>query len=280
MSAIKLVALDLDGTLFNNESRISPGNIKAIQEVVSRNVEIVISTGRPFNGLPLEQIKGTGIRYAITTNGSGIYEIPTGKCLYENSMEPSLVLPIIRYLLSKDIHMDAFINGDSISPTKCLEVAQKLPAPASIKKYILETRRRIDDLPAYIEENQLSVMKMTLNFYRDENGILVDRAEVNEYLSSNPNIVCVCGGYNNLEFTKTGVDKGTGLCALAGLLSIPMECTMAIGDTENDLAILKAAHLGIAMGNATDAVKAAADDITLSNEEDGVAAALAKKILI
>jgi hypothetical protein len=55
-----------------------------------------------------------------------------------------------------------------------------------------------------------------------------------------------------------------------------MECTMAIGDTENDLAILEAAHIGIAMGNATDAVKAAADDITLSNEEDGVAAALGK----
>jgi hypothetical protein len=278
MSAIKLVALDLDGTLFDNESRISPANIKAIQEAVSRNVEIVISSGRPYNGLPLEQIKDTGIRYAITTNGSGIYEIPTGKCLYENSMEPSFVLPILRYLLTKDICIDAFINGDTVSPTSSLEIAKKLSAPPSIIKYILDTRRRIDDLPAFIEENQLNVMKITLNFYKDENGILVDRDEVSEYLSKNPGVTCVCGGFNNLEFTKAGVDKGTGLRALADLLSIPMECTMAIGDTENDLAIIKAAHLGIAMGNATDAVKAAADEITLSNVEDGVAAALTKFI--
>ena len=64
---MKLIALDLDGTLFNNQSQISEENIKAIKEATAAGINVVISTGRPFGGLPFEAIKGTGIRYAITT---------------------------------------------------------------------------------------------------------------------------------------------------------------------------------------------------------------------
>ena len=63
---MKLIALDLDGTLFNNKSQISRENIKAIKEATASGINVVISTGRPFGGLPFEAIKGTGIRYAIT----------------------------------------------------------------------------------------------------------------------------------------------------------------------------------------------------------------------
>ena len=66
---MKLIALDLDGTLFNNKSQISKENIKAIKEATAAGINVVISTGRPFGGLPFEAIKGTGIRYAITANG-------------------------------------------------------------------------------------------------------------------------------------------------------------------------------------------------------------------
>lgn len=276
MPDIRLAAMDLDGTLFNNQSRISDESFAAIRRACEKGAAVVISTGRPFCGLPFEQIKGSGIRYAITTNGSAAYDISTRECLFEDSMSPALTLPIIRFLLSKDIHMDAFIHGEAFSPIKCLAAAQKLSAPASIKKYIIETRTRIDDLPGYVEKNGLNIQKMTLNFYPDENGVLVDRREVKDYLYSNPDIVCVSGGYHNLEFTKAGVHKGTGLLRLAKLLHIPAECTMAVGDTENDIEILKAARIGIAMGNATPEVKAIADDVTLSNEEDGAAAALDK----
>ena len=83
---MKLIALDLDGTLFNNKSQISKENIKAIKEATAAGINVVISTGRPFGGLPFEAIKDTGIRYAITANGSAIYEIDTKKCLYENCL--------------------------------------------------------------------------------------------------------------------------------------------------------------------------------------------------
>lgn len=279
MKDIKLVALDLDGTLFDNSSRISKRNLTAIRSITDKGIHVVISTGRPFEGIPFDQIKGTGINYAITANGSGIYEISTGKCLYENAMDEELVTPILNFLLTRDIHMDAFIGGKGYTPVQCVETAQKLTVPSSIKNYIITTRTRLDNVLQFIHENQLKVQKMTLNFYPAADGTLIDRETVRKFLVSNPSITTVCGGYNNLEFTRADANKGVGLRKLAEILGVNPDATMAIGDTENDLAIIEAAGIGVAMGNATDAVKARADYVTTTNTKDGVAAAIEHFIL-
>ena len=279
MKDIKLVALDLDGTLFDNSSRISKRNLTAIRSITDKGIHVVISTGRPFEGIPFDQIKGTGINYAITANGSGIYEISTGKCLYENAMDEELVTPILNFLLTRDIHMDAFIGGKGYTPIQCVETAQKLTVPSSIKNYIITTRTRLDNILQFLHENQLKVQKMTLNFYPAADGTLIDRETVRKFLVSNPSITTVCGGYNNLEFTRADANKGVGLRKLAEILGVNPDATMAIGDTENDLAIIEAAGIGVAMGNATDAVKARADYVTTTNTKDGVAAAIEHFIL-
>ena len=279
MKDIKLVALDLDGTLFDNSSRISERNLTAIRSITDKGIHVVISTGRPFEGIPFDQIKGTGINYAITANGSGIYEISTGKCLYENAMDEELVTPILNFLLTRDIHMDAFIGGKGYTPIQCVETAQKLTVPSSIKNYIITTRTRLDNILQFIHENQLKVQKMTLNFYPAADGTLIDRETVRKFLVSNPSITTVCGGYNNLEFTRADANKGVGLRKLAEILGVNPDATMAIADTENDLAIIEAAGIGVAMGNATDAVKARADYVTTTNTKDGVAAAIEHFIL-
>ena len=279
MKDIKLVALDLDGTLFDNSSRISKRNLTAIRSITDKGIHVVISTGRPFEGIPFDQIKGTGINYAITANGSGIYEISSGKCLYENAMDEELVTPILNFLLTRDIHMDAFIGGKGYTPVQCVETAQKLTVPSSIKNYIITTRTRLDNILQFIHENQLKVQKMTLNFYPAADGTLIDRETVRKFLVSNPSITTVCGGYNNLEFTRADANKGVGLRKLAEILGVNPDATMAIGDTENDLAIIEAAGIGVAMGNATDAVKARADYVTTTNTKDGVAAAIEHFIL-
>ena len=279
MKDIKLVALDLDGTLFDNSSRISERNLTAIRSITDKGIHVVISTGRPFEGIPFDQIKGTGSNYAITANGSGIYEISTGKCLYENAMDEELVTPILNFLLTRDIHMDAFIGGKGYTPIQCVETAQKLTVPSSIKNYIITTRTRLDNILQFIHENQLKVQKMTLNFYPAADGTLIDRETVRKFLVSNPSITTVCGGYNNLEFTRADANKGVGLRKLAEILGVNPDATMAIGDTENDLAIIEAAGIGVAMGNATDAVKARADYVTTTNTKDGVAAAIEHFIL-
>ena len=275
MKQVKLIALDLDGTLFDSKKQISKENIDAINKATELGIHVVISTGRPFIGIPFEAINNTGIKYAITTNGAAIYDIETGQCISQDPIDQKLSLEAIDFILSKDVHMDAFIEGKAYSPLKCYATGLRLSVTPEMKSYILgETRTRLENLSDFIVENDYRVQKFTLNFANDDNGVAIDRKEVYEYLTSKGSFCVVSGGYNNLEFTRAGVDKGVGLKRLAGFLKVPIEQTMAIGDTENDLAIIKAAGIGVAMGNATPELKAQADYVTLSNEESGVAAAI------
>ena len=274
MTSIQLVALDLDGTLFNHDGIITEKTKNEIKRITNQGVHVVISTGRPYNGVPFSQIQGTGIDYAITTNGSAIYRISTNECIYENCMELSFVEPILRVLLEKRIHIDVYINGKGFTPRYCRENLHKLNVPQSLKEYILATRTPVDDLLAYIKDRKENIQKITLNFYPQPDGTPLYRDEVYDFLMKNEQIECVCGGFNNLEFSKAGVTKGNGLLHLAKVLSVPIEHTMAIGDTGNDISILETAHIGVAMGNATEEVKQIADYVTTSHNEDGVGNAI------
>lgn len=275
MTNIKLVALDLDGTLFNSKGEITEKTKEEIRRITKQGVHVVISTGRPYNGVPFTQIEGTGIDYAITTNGAAIYQISTEKCIYESCMDFSITGPVLEYLLSKEIHIDTYIDGEGFTPIRCRENLDRLPFKPAMKQYIRATRTPVEDLYGYVRDCGKNVQKMTLNFYPQPDGTRLHREEVRIFLESNSAIEAVCGGFSNLEFSKAGVNKGTGLRHLAELLSVAYSDTMAVGDSGNDYAILEAAGIGVAMENASDDIKAIADYITTSNEEDGVAVAIA-----
>lgn len=228
---VSLIALDMDGTLFNGQSEISKEDQDAIREASSRGIHVAISTGRPYAGLPVTLLSGLGVSYAITSNGAAVYHLPDRLCIHESAMEPALVCPIIEELQKKSIHMDAFINGDGFSQRSCEGKIDCLDMPTSIKRYIHRTRTFTDDLAAYIR-------------------------------------------VHNLEFTRAGVTKGNGLTLLCSHLGVDIEETLACGDTQNDIDILKTAAIGVAMENALPEVKEIADFVTRSNENSGVAHAI------
>ena len=248
---VSLIALDMDGTLFNGQSEISKEDQDAIREASSRGIHVAISTGRPYAGLPVTLLSGLGVSYAITSNGAAVYHLPDRLCIHESAMEPALVCPIIEELQKKSIHMDAFINGDGFSQRSCEGKIDCLDMPTSIKRYIHRTRTFTDDLAAYIRVHNLNVQKMTLNFYPQEDGTFLYR-----------------------EFTRAGVTKGNGLTLLCSHLGVDIEETLACGDTQNDIDILKTAAIGVAMENALPEVKEIADFVTRSNENSGVAHAI------
>ena len=95
---IRLAAIDLDGTLFDEHSHISPYNQEIIGKCIAQGVTVVIATGRPYAGLPLEQLNALGVRYAITANGSAVYTLPEGRCIYESSIPHDVLCPLIRKL--------------------------------------------------------------------------------------------------------------------------------------------------------------------------------------
>jgi len=274
---IKLVALDMDGTLFTDKLEITAENQRAIRAAVEAGVHVIISTGRPYVGLPIEQLASLGIRYVITSNGGGIYRIPTKECVFCNCMTPEVIVPIIRKLQTFDIQYDAFIGGNRFRESSRQHIVDLLKQfPEATRKFVKNNAMFVEDLAAYIEVLNQDVEKMTINFYPLADGTYKDRDATWEYLSANPQITALCGGYKNIEYTMAGTTKAVGLRYLAEMLDVPMECTMAVGDTQNDADIMQAAAIGVAMGNAGNDIKAIADFITKSNNESGVAFAIDK----
>ncbi len=276
----QLAALDLDGTLFNSKSSISTQNKEAIKAASAAGITFVIATGRPYTGLPLDAMKELGIAYAITTNGASVYKVPQKECLIEHCMSWNQTADLIDELLPLPIHMDLFIDGKAYTPDVCCTAIENMNhLPKELKEYILSTRTLIPDITGLLRREKLDVQKVTMNFPMDENGSILYREHVVEILNHYPDVYYLSGGFGNLEFTKKGISKAKGLAFLCDYLNIPIEQTLACGDSENDLDILKAAGLGIAMANAPEHVKSQADELAPSNDEDGVAAVIAKWLL-
>lgn len=270
MNSVKLIALDIDGTLYNKDGVITSYNKEMIRKTVENGITVIISTGRPYIGLPVDEMKELGIQYAITANGSAVYRVPEKELLLDESMDTDLSVRLLRKLYTQSLHIDAFINGDGYTQFSTSELTNLLDIPDSLKKYIQTTRKTITDLAAYIEEHKLCVSKLTLNFAPDADGSYTTREKTKEILDTFPEVTYVSGGFHNLEVTRCGIAKSKGLKFLCDYLHISMEDTMAVGDSENDLDIVKAAGIGVAMGNAQQLLKDSADFISLSNEEDGV----------
>ena len=276
---IKLLALDVDGTLFDDNGKISQASIDAMNQAKEAGIDVVPTSGRDYDGIPWDQLKNVDINYVITTNGSAVYEAKTKKCLYEKYLDSGKMIPIFEYLLKKDIYINVFVDGVNYTPVQVYSYIDNLDLPDYVIQHMKENRKGITDLIEYLKNGDAKMQKATLNFQKQENGEFLNRKEVQEYLEKCPDIKVVDGGFDNLEFTKAGTNKAAGLKFLAGHLGMTMDEVMAVGDSENDIEMLREAGLGIAMGNASAEVKAVADAVTLDNENDGVAVAIERDLL-
>lgn len=275
---IRLVALDIDGTLFKTDGTISKESIRAVREAQEKGVEIVVASGRNYDGLPWEQLKEIPVRYVVTSNGSAVYSIKDQCCIKEECMDQELFFSLLSYALEKEVYVSVFVDGKSYTPAQCRPYVDQMEIPEYVRKLLKEEVRFVDDLEAYIKETNGKIQKATLNFQQRADGSYLNRDEVRAYLEACPQISVVDGGFGNLEFTKCGVSKAVGVQFLAGSLNISKEEVMAVGDSENDLEMIRSAGLGVAMGNASETVKNAADEVTFTNDEEGVAAVIDKYV--
>lgn len=274
----KIIAVDLDGTLFTDEKTVLPETAEALRRAAESGIYIIPSTGRPYSGLTKEVLSLGFFEYAITANGAAVYRVRDKKCIFEDPMPSGRSAEILKGLEKFKISVDAFADGESYKEKAQLDIIDSLPLSEKMKELIRSTRIYVDDLPQFFIDTGMPVHKITLNFFDDGKGGCVQREEVREYLSGIEGITVVSGGDNNLEISSFGANKGAALEKTAAYLGADISQTIAFGDSGNDIDIIKAAGMGVAMGNSTEEIKAAADMVTLSNNENGIAAAL-KKLL-
>lgn len=276
---IRLVAIDLDGTMLNNDKKLTEHTKEVLVRAGKEGILIVPATGRHHNGIPKEVAELEGVRYFLTTNGAAVYDKKEDRYLYEDAMPCTFALQILESLMQYDILVDAFIGGNAYRSDADMDYVTYLQIPDVVKEFIRNSRKGVPSLYDYIKENHLDVYKYTLNFKPDGQGGYLNRDQVLKMAESEKRLSCVCGGLNNLELTNHTATKGNALMQLGELLGIKKEQIMAIGDSGNDYTMLKAAGIGVAMENAEPLVLEAADFVTKSNEENGVAYVIERYLL-
>ncbi|MBO6148891.1 MAG: HAD family phosphatase [Lachnospiraceae bacterium] len=271
---IKLVAFDLDGTLLNSDKAISGGDREALLSAHAAGVELVPATGRLLMALP-EEVKSLPINYCIAINGAGIYDIREGKSIARSEMPMERVIELMGYLDRLPVVYDCYMEDRGYMTFDMKDRAADYIKEPEYQKLINSFREGVPDLKAHVRNRGKSVQKVQFFVrYREDKERL--KAEVMEHF---PEFVFTSSSLDNIEINSRDANKGEGIKRLAEYLKLPMESTMALGDGSNDSAMLRAAGVGVAMGNAAPDVKSAADFVTGNNDSEGVRQALERWVL-
>lgn len=265
----KLLALDLDGTLINTKKEITPYTRQAIIEAQQRGTKVILATGRPTYGVaPIAEclcLKEFG-GYILSYNGGRIINWQTGEVMYENLLENSVLPLLYAYASSYGFTIITYHDEFVITENPDDEYVRKLALLNVMKIKKVDHFLSAIDFPvgkcmivgeptrlAELEKEMHAALKEVIGVYRSEAYFL--------------------------ELVPKGIDKAQALSVLLSEIGMQREELIAVGDGFNDISMIQYAGLGVAMANAQEPVRLNADYITVSNEEDGVAAVVHKFIL-
>ncbi|MFR5876849.1 MAG: Cof-type HAD-IIB family hydrolase [Eubacterium sp.] len=268
---IKLIGVDLDGTLLRDDKSLCDGAEEIIRAAAGRGIYIVPITGRPFSGIPecIRDIKE--IKYIISSNGAQIINAESEKSIFSFPLSNKKSNEIIDILGRTDCMFEAFADNVGYIEQNVYDYYVKTYKGTPVGEYIFSSRRVTESISALFKGTDRTADEIFAicksEQVRTELVTVLDRIDDIQY--------CRLGD-RFIEVTKKGTDKGEALEALCGYLGLSLSQTMAFGDGENDLQFLKKAGIAVAMANAFDGVKAHADIIAKSNNDNGVCEIIGK----
>ena len=271
---IKLIALDLDGTTLNKQSKLSEGNRNALQTAADMGVNIVVATGRPFGALPPEILEFDPVRYVLTSNGARITDLHEGKAFYENCIAPHAVEAAVEMLEPLHYVLETFVDGTAYIEGWYYRQVEKTRKCFRGVDYILNTRHPVDDFYQFMLDHKDKLENINVNFED-----LSEKPEMKIKLETLPDVTITSSFDHNLEIGGATTSKAEALRQMGRLLGIDRSEMLAAGDSPNDMAMLRAAGVAVAVGNAKPEVKEIADFIAPDHDQDGVAAAVEKYVI-
>lgn len=272
---IRMVGLDLDGTLLNSNKVFTEYSKEVITKALRQGVIVLPATGRPATGIPKEVMEFPGIRYALTSNGARVLDLQDEKVLYERLISYEAGGRLLEILKKYDALLEIYYDGTGYAAERDLDRVERYMPSAPMVNYILNTRQPVEDVFEMYHREHRPLDKIQALFASQE-----DKREAFKEVGEKLPEITICGAlHNNLEANAKEARKGVALVKLGELLGIPREEIMACGDGSNDIEMIREVGFGVAMSNAIDEVKEAADYVTLSNDEDGVARVIEKYVL-
>ena len=273
LAEVRLLALDLDGTVLTDEKHITKRMERSIYDALDAGLEVVLVTGRPLSGIPDELLAISRIRYAISSNGAVTTDMQTGKRLRGAYLDDQAAKEIARIPMERNLIHSIFIGDIGYCEQCYFQDQWKLYMGTKHEPYIRKSRKGTDSIDDLIDQSDVGVENIWFMTHSQE-----ERDELDRMVHSRWNVHTVLTAITDVEIGSTKADKGLALDDLSEKLGIARDEILAIGDNENDLGMFRAAGITVAMGNATESIKQMAGIITDSNEEDG-AAKMIEKIL-
>jgi Cof subfamily protein (haloacid dehalogenase superfamily) len=270
MPEIRLITLDLDGTLLNSKKELSPENAAALQWAADQGIEIVPTTGRFYGGMP-EVIRNLPyLHYAITINGAQVYDVRNDAGIAKAEIPVEKAVALMSWLDQFPVIYDCFMDNWGWMTRSLQEKADEFAPNEHYAKMLKELRTPVDELKAFLTERGHDIQKS--QFFAKDMDL---RAKLMEEIPQRfPDLIVSSAVVNNVEINDKNAHKGNAIRQLAQHLGLNMSQVLAFGDGSNDITMLQEAGIGVCMENGLDSVKAVADYITDSCDEDGVAKAI------
>ncbi|MBP0725259.1 HAD family phosphatase [Bacillus sp. RG28] len=281
------IAIDLDGTLLNDNNVISEENIKAIKYAQEKGIEVVISTGRAYFDVQSICEKAGISLPVIGTNGSTIHS-KEGKCISSIKLAKERVESIIEWLEERNFYYEVFTDKGIFTTRQRQEQFQKeinqfksMDLDIEMQEIVEVAERQFDQFGYVLVENYRDILKNEEEFYNILVGSFDKKklAEAWNQFDQFKELRVVSSADHNIEVTSNGASKGLALEKLAFLMNGSLDRAMAIGDSNNDLPMFEKVPYSVAMGNAKDVIKDVCTTTTLSNDENGVAHAIYRYLL-
>ncbi|NMA83520.1 MAG: HAD family phosphatase [Epulopiscium sp.] len=283
----RLIAIDMDGTFLNGKHQISDENIAAVKAAQEKGIKVVIVSGRQHKSIK-EFLNRHGLECdAVGLNGAEFLD-HNGKEIYIQWMEKESIKAVIdlcegekaiyqiynsEHIITNELQ-DPFNEFKKIVKMHNPNAENLLERTEMFYKGIYDGGIVEKDVLGFLQKEGMGAIKMLILSHDEEKLI-----RIQERLSQREDLTVTSSFRGNLEIFHSNTDKGIALLQIAKELGIKKEETMAIGDNLNDIRMITEAGLGVAMGNALEAVKQKADFITKTNNENGVAYAIKKFVL-
>ncbi|MPQ43376.1 Cof-type HAD-IIB family hydrolase [Clostridium tarantellae] len=270
--AIKLICIDMDGTLLNDNHEISEINKNAIKKAIEKGVHVSVTTGRLFTSAKYFSNLIGSKTAVISSNGAFVKEKDEDKIIFKAALNKNQLEQIKdvvqKYNLRAYFNLFNTVFSEFAIPENHTYRKMNKSLPKGEKIELLDNIK-FEDIFKEHDGEILKAICIEDNKIEELNNAKIELKKIKE-------IEVVSSSHNNFEVMAKGASKGNAVKALAEELGIKREEIMCIGDSENDLSMIEYAGVGVAMGNGFELIKEKAKYITSTNNENGVAKAIEK----
>lgn len=265
-------AFDLDGTLLDGHSQLSPRTKVALDDLHRAGIQVIVCSGRPFSTIPKDILAHPAVRFVATGNGVRIFDKALGKDVYCCALAQQTLEDILELVQYYPVGYEFFIQGKAFANRAYLAAPALYGADLMSNRYLTTTRAPFDDVRSFITAHRNTIDSMGLSL-----ADMVLKKQLWQRLEHEIEGIYVTSSVPRLlEVADARAGKGPAVAAILERLDLDATGLVAFGDADNDLGMIELAGMGVCMENGEAHLKAAADFIAPRHDQDGVAIVLEK----